>query len=234
MSSEKVILITGTRKGIGRALAEHFLAKGWQVAGCSRGTSDLAHPHYRHFSLDVADEVAVAQMVRTVAKEFGRLDALVNNAGIAAMNHVTLAPGAQARAVLETNVLGSFHCLREAAKVMIRQKSGRIVNFSTVAVPLALEGEAIYAASKAAVETLTRVTARELGEYGITVNAVGPTPVPTDLVKAVPKAKMEALLQRQAIRRWGEFRDVINVVEFFLREDSDFVTGQVVYLGGIG
>jgi 3-oxoacyl-[acyl-carrier protein] reductase len=228
------ILVTGARKGIGRAVAEHYLSRGWQVAGCSRNETDLFHKNYRHFCLDVSDDAAVSSMVKVVAKDMGRLDALINNAGIAAMNHLTLVPSTQARAILETNVLGGFHCLREASKVMIRQKAGRIVNFSTVAVPLALEGEAVYAASKAAVETLTRVAAYELGSYGITVNAVAPTPVKTDLVKAVPNTKMEALLQKQAIRRWGEFSDVINVVDFFLRKESDFVTGQIIYLGGIG
>jgi 3-oxoacyl-[acyl-carrier protein] reductase len=107
------------------------------------------------------------------------------------------------------------------------------VNFATVATPLDLEGEASYAASKAAVESLTRVAARELAPLGITVNAVGPTPVMTDLIRTVPKAKMDALINRQAIRRMGEERDILNVIDFFVRPDSDFVTGQVVYLGGI-
>ena len=102
-----------------------------------------------------------------------------------------------------------------------------------MATPLRLEGELIYAASKAAVESLTEILARELGPTGVTVNAVGPTPVPTDLIKSVPPAKMEALLARQAIRRFGSLKDVINVVDFFLAPGSAFVTGQVVYLGGV-
>ncbi|NNL30780.1 MAG: SDR family oxidoreductase, partial [Gemmatimonadetes bacterium] len=110
---------------------------------------------------------------------------------------------------------------------------GRIVNFSTVAVPLALEGEAAYAASKAAVESLTRVLAKELGSMGITVNAVGPTPIDTDLVRGVPEEKIQALVARQAIGRLGRYEDVTNVVDFYLRPESSFVTGQVVYLGGV-
>ncbi len=227
------LIITGTRKGLGRALAEHFLAKGWSVAGCSRRATDLSHPAYRHFQIDVADEPAVAAMVRAVAKEFGGIDALINNAGIASMNPLALTPGSTVRGVMETNVLGSFLFLRECAKRMMRAKSGRIVNLSTVAVPLSLEGECAYVASKAAVEAVTRVAAREFGAYGITVNALGPTPVDTDLIRFVPKAKIDALVARQAIPRLGTPADVINAVEFFLRPESSFITGQVVYLGGI-
>ena len=107
------------------------------------------------------------------------------------------------------------------------------MNFSTVAVPLALEGEAAYAASKAAVESMTRVLAKELGALGITVNAVGPTPIETDLIQAVPEEKIEGLVARQAIQRLGRHEDVANLVDFFLRPESSFVTGQVVYLGGV-
>lgn len=229
-----VMLITGARKGLGRHLAEHYLARGWRVVGCSREESDLTHPAYTHHRVDITDEAAVVALVRGIQQSHGRLDALLNNAGIAAMNHVLLTPAESARRVFDTNFHGTFLCLREAAKVMTRQKSGRIVNFSTVAVPLDLAGEAVYAASKAAIESLTRVTAHELGAHGITVNAVGPTPVPTDLIKTVPKAKLEALLARQPIARYGEPRDVANVVDFFLQPGSDFITGQVIYLGGIG
>ncbi len=114
-------------------------------------------------------------------------------------------------------MVGVFLFCREAAKLMQRRRFGRIVNFATVATPLKLEGEAIYAASKAAVISLTQILARELADFGITVNAVGPTPVRTDLVAGVPEATMDRLIARQAIRRYGEFRDVDNVVDFFLR-----------------
>jgi len=228
----QVMVISGARKGIGRFLAEHYLAAGWRVFGCSRSATDLTHPAYRHVCLDVADEAAGRELFALVRREAGRLDAVVNNAGIASMNHSLLTPAATVGQVLATNVTGTFLFCREGAKLM-RNSGGRIVNFATVATPLRLEGEAIYAASKAAVVSLTQILAHEFGGYGITVNAVGPTPVKTDLTHAVPPAKMDALIARQAIKRWGEFSDVAQVVDFYLHPGSSFVTGQVIYLGGV-
>jgi 3-oxoacyl-[acyl-carrier protein] reductase len=229
----KVTLITGTRKGIGRFLVEYYARQGHAVVGCSRGKPDWTLPNYRHFEADVADEKAVKAMFSAVRKEFGRLDHLINNAGIASMNHCMLTPVETVRSILATNVVGTFLFCREAARLMERNQWGRIVNFTTVATPLRLEGEAIYAASKAAVGSLTEVLARELAPLGITVNAVGPTPIETDLIRSVPKDRMDRLIARQAIPRMGTFADVANVIDFYLRPESDFVTGQNLFLGGI-
>jgi len=143
-----------------------------------------------------------------------------------------LTPGATAERIFRTNFLGTFLLCREAAKLMMKQKSGRIVNFSTIAVPMDLEGESIYAASKSAVETFTRIFAREVGPMGITVNAVGPTPIETDLIRSVPQDKIRAILDRLAISRLGSFDDVANVIDFFTDPASEYITGQVIYLGG--
>jgi 3-oxoacyl-[acyl-carrier protein] reductase len=229
----RVAIVTGTRKGIGRSLAEHLLSAGHVVYGVSRQESDLEHPSYRHACLDVSDERAVRDLVARVRKEQKRLDFLVCNAGVASMNHALLTPASTVERVFATNVTGTFLFAREAAKLMQSRKFGRIVTLGTVATPLKLEGEAIYAASKAAVVTLTQVLAREFAPFGVTINALGPTPIRTDLVAGVPAAKLDALVERQAIKRFGEMRDVLNVVDFFLRPESDFVTGQVLYLGGI-
>ncbi|WP_041223557.1 SDR family NAD(P)-dependent oxidoreductase [Deferribacter desulfuricans] len=229
----KVFIITGTRKGIGRELANYYLDKGYVVVGCSRGESSIEHKNYRHYSLDVSDESKIIEMIIMTKKEFGKIDILLNNAGIASMNHIITTPYKTAQNIFSTNFFGTFLFLREVAKVMVKQRWGRIVNFTTVATPLRLEGEAMYAASKAAIENLTQITARELADFGITVNALGPTPVPTDLIKNVPKEKMDALLNRQAIKRFGEFKDIVNVIDFFIDERSDFITGQIIYLGGV-
>ena len=231
--SERTMLITGTRKGIGRFLAEHYLEKGYQVVGCSRGKSDLENSNYQHFESDVTDEENINQMFSSIRKHYGALDVLINNAGIATMNHFLLTPASTARSILETNVLGTFTCCREAVKLMTRKGRGRIVNMATVATPLDLEGEAIYAASKAAIVSMTRILAREVADLGITVNAVGPTPIDTDLIKNVPEEKMQALLDRYPLKRYGTFDDVANVIDFFIQPESSFITSQVIYLGGV-
>jgi 3-oxoacyl-[acyl-carrier protein] reductase len=233
VAEPQVLLLTGARKGIGRYLAEHYVVSGYLVVGCSRAPSLYKHDNYFHFCADVADEAGVETLFAEIRSRYGRLHILINNAGIASMNHVLLTPVSTAKKILDTNVLGTFLFCREAAKLMRKQNYGRIVNFSTVATPLKLEGEAIYAASKAAVVTLTKIMAFELASFGIRVNAVGPTPVKTDLVRSVPQSKIDALIARQAIKRWGEFKDIANVIDFFIKPESDFVTGQIVYLGGV-
>ncbi len=230
---KKTMVITGTRKGIGKELAEYYLKKGYFVGGCSRGPSSIKDPAYRHYQLDIADEKSAVKMVRDIYKRYNKIDVLLNNAGTASMNHLVLTPADTAHRIFDTNFFGSFIFLREAAKIMIKQKYGRIVNFSTVAVPLKLEGEAVYAASKSAIETLTKIAAKELGRFGITVNAVGPTPVQTDLIKTLPKETIDNLLKRQSVRRFGEFSDIANVIDFFIDEKSEFITGQIIFLGGV-
>jgi 3-oxoacyl-[acyl-carrier protein] reductase len=228
-----VMVITGTRKGIGRYLAEYYVAKGFKVIGCSRAEADAPLDNYEHYCLDVADEKAVQRMIREVSKKYGHIDVLLNNAGIASMNHILLTPLSTVKRIFETNVFGTFLFAREVAKAMIHKKYGRIINFATVAAPLKLEGEAAYAASKAAVDNFTKVMAKEVGSYNITVNAIGPTPVATDLIKGVSDDKMDALINTQAVKRLGKFEDISNVIDFFMRKESDFITGQTLYLGGI-
>ncbi len=228
-----VILITGTRKGIGKYLTEHFTGMGHTVIGCSRSAIDYEIKNYTHFELDITDERAVKKMFSYIRKTYGKLDVLINNAGIASMNHAVLTSMDTVEKIYKTNVFGTFLFCREASKLMSKNNFGRIVNFTTVAVPLKLEGEAIYASSKAAVINLTEVLSREFADMGITVNALGPTPVKTDLIGAVPEDKLDNLLKRQAIKRYGEFSDVSNVIEFYIKPESSFVTGQTIFLGGV-
>jgi 3-oxoacyl-[acyl-carrier protein] reductase len=228
-----VTLVTGTRVGIGKYLAEHYVRQGHRVIGCSRRSPDWTLDGYTHYTTDVTDEQTVKAMFANLRRTHGRLDHLINNAGIASMNHSLLTPLSTVHSVLGTNVVGTFLFCREAAKLMRLARYGRIVNFTTVAVPLKLAGEAIYVASKAAVLSLTQVLAREFADFGVTVNAIGPVPVATDLIKSVPQDKIDQLLAQQAIRRLGTFEDIANVTDFYLRKESGFITGQNLFLGGV-
>lgn len=229
----EVIVITGTSKGIGKELSNYYLEKDNIVIGCSRKESTIKHENYRHFSLEINDEKAVIKMIRSIKKEFGKIDILLNNAGMASMNHILTTSISSVEKLFSTNFLGTFIFTREVSKVMMKQKYGRIVNYTTVASAFRLEGEAIYAASKAAIENFTQTSAKELAPFNITVNAIGPTPIQTDLIKAVPKNKIDDLLQKQAIKRFGEFDDIKNVIDFFVSRKSSFITAQIIYLGGV-
>ena len=226
-------MVSGSSKGIGKYLVEYYLARGYLVAGCSRGNSSVQHQNYHHFAVNVSDESNVKEMFAEINRKYGRLDVLVNNAGIASMNHILLTPVDTARSILETNFIGTFLLCREAAKLMRKRKFGRIVNLVSIAVPLKVEGEAVYAASKAAILSFTQIAAKELASFGITVNAVGPTPIHTDLIKAVPEEKIQKLIGLQAIPRLGKLEDVSNVIDFFIQPESDFITGQAIFLGGV-
>lgn len=232
MSERPVALVTGSRTGIGRYVAEQLVASGYRVVGCSRRPADWALEGYSHIEADVSDESQVKTLLAEIRRKHKRLDVTFNNAGVASMNHSLLMPADTIDRIMSINVRGTFLVSRESAKLMRQRKWGRIVNLSTVAVPLSLEGEAAYVASKSAVEGLTRVMSRELAELGITVNAIGPAPIETDLIRSVPKAAMQSLLSRLAIRSMGRPEDVFHVLQFLIDRKSDCITGQVIYLGG--
>src|SRR5262249_30589969 len=153
--------------GIGKYLAEYYVAKGCRVFGCSRSAGSVQHEKYTHFEVDVCDEPGAQRMFAEIRSTAGGLDILINNAGIASMNSAFATPIRAVQRILSTNVTGTFLFCREAAKLMMKQRWGRIVNFATVATPLQLEGEAIYAASKAAVCSLNEILAREFAPFGI-------------------------------------------------------------------
>jgi len=222
-------LITGTSQGLGLALAERLLADGWIVHGFARGPQALAHERFSAHVVDVTDEAAVRAAVATIA-ESGRIDLLVNNAGVASMNALLLTPGETAERLMRVNYLGTFHCLQAVGKVMVRQRAGRIVNVTTVAVPLSLEGEAAYVASKAAVEALTKVAAKELASSGVIVGAVGFGPIDTALTRAVPKASLAKI--NDAIG-CPQGTMMTQAVEFIVDHLRSAEAGRVEYLGKI-
>jgi 3-oxoacyl-[acyl-carrier protein] reductase len=228
----KVILITGSSRGIGRYLVERFANRGWTVFGCSRKPMEYTHDRYTHFEVDVADEKAVVRMFSEIRRTKANLYALINNAGAAALNHALTTPLTSMEKMFRVNAIGTMLCSREAAKQMLLRGKGRIINFLTIAYVYNLEGESAYVAAKAAVEAYTRVLSRELGAKGITVNAVAPNPIKTDLIAGVPEDKIQRIIKRQAIPRYGTCDDVGRVIDFYLDPENNFITGQTIYLGG--
>lgn len=227
------IVITGTSRGIGLSLVERYIEQGHFVIGCSRSESEFEHENYKHFVVDLTAEKEINNFALMVKKQYGSIDVLINNAGIASMNHFMLTPLETAKKVMDTNFFAPFLVTRAFINALKKSNHPRIINFSTVAVPFNLDGELAYVASKAAIESMTKILAKELASFKITVNAIGPTPVKTFLTANVPPEKIQNLLDRQAIKRFGEFEDIGNVIDFYIKETSDFITGQIIYLGGV-
>jgi 3-oxoacyl-[acyl-carrier protein] reductase len=232
---QSVALVTGTRSGVGQHLAQHLLERGFAVIGCSRKAPEwtTTSDRYTHFDTDVTSEEQVKTLFGEITRRFGRLDVLINNAGVASMNHVLLTPVSSLRKMLETHVAGTHLASREAVLLMRKRKYGRIVNLSSVAVPLAYEGQAAYVASKASVEALSRVMARELREFGITVNVIGPGPTPTAMIRGVPKAKLDKMVEHFPVKRLTTFEEIASALDFLLLPSASALTGQVIYLAGV-
>ena len=228
-----IIVITGTSRGIGHNIANYYLNNGDVVIGCSRSSSTIDHPNYTHYVVDLISEDELNSFTKSVSKTFKTIDILINNAGIASMNHFLLTPIETSRRLMNVNFFAPLITIRGFINCLKKSQHPRVINFTTVAVPLNLEGELSYVTSKSAVESMTKVLAKELSTFKITVNAVGPTPVKTALTASITPEKLEKLLNQQAIHRFGEFDDIINVIEFFANPKSDFITGQIIYLGGI-
>ena len=233
MSQARNILITGSSRGLGKALAEHYLHKGDNVYGCARSEGSIDHDNYFHYQVDISSPEDVTNFFFSLRKEIKQLDAIINNAGIASMNAFALTPVESFQKIFDINVQGTFLFCQKGFGLLKRSPHPRIINMSTVAVPLQLEGESIYAASKSAVETLTRIIAKEYGGFGITCNAIGPSPIDTALIKGVAKDKIAKLIKRQAVQKMATEEDVLNLADFFLRPESHMISGQVVYLGGV-
>jgi 3-oxoacyl-[acyl-carrier protein] reductase len=188
-------IITGTSRGLGFALASRLLELGWKVHGFSRQAKGPLHASFTAHSVDVGDALAVQRAVDQVMA-LDKIDLLVNNAGAASLNAYLLTPSSVVANIMQVNFFGTFHMMQAVGKGMVRQRRGDIINITTVAVPLALPGEAAYVASKAAVEGLTQVAAQELASSGVHVQAIGFGPIATDLTRAVSPTQLAALNQR--------------------------------------
>lgn len=231
--ASKIVLVTGSSRGVGDILAQHFLAEGATVIGVSRGPAACHHERYQHHQVDIADPAQVQSLFATLRTTVGRLDIVVNNAAVLTSQYALIMPAGAAQAMLNLNVLAPFLVSREAAKLMRKTKSGRIINISSMAVGLEPEGDSVYAASKAALTMLSNVMAKEFASFNVTCNTLGITAIETDMLRQLPRDKIDAVVARLPIPRYATSDDIINALDFFASERSSYVTAQTLYLGGV-
>jgi len=229
----RIVVVTGARKGLGRMLAEYFLAEGAQVVGLSRGESSISHANYQHYGVDVGDEMAVRSAFSKIGRSHGGVHIVINNAAVTASSHAILLPASQAEEIVRTDFLGVLYVSREAAKWMRKGKFGRIINIGSVLSVLEPVGSSVYAAMKAASITVTGVLAKEFASYGITVNTVSVSALQTDMLDQLSPEKRDELLGSLPLSRLATPEDVFNVVDFFASPRSSYITAQTVFLGGI-
>lgn len=232
--SGKIVLVTGARRGVGRLITEHFLKQGAQVIGFSKHLDeDEKSERYRAIEVDVGDADSVAKGFEQVRKQFGRVDIVINNAAVLTSQYAMIMPAAAVKAMLDVNILGTFLVSREAAKLMRKNKWGRIINIGSMAASLEPIGDSVYAASKAAISTLANVMAKEYASLNITCNTLGITGIATDMLSQLPKDKIDSVIASLPLPRYATPDDIFNVIDFFGSERSGYITGQTVFLGGV-
>lgn len=239
--ANKVAIITGSSRGIGKAIALKMAAEGARVVLTARSAEavEAVAAEIRQLgsealalAVDVAVPAQVDAMVKTTVEKFGGIHVLVNNAGLTRDNLVMRMSDDEWSTVLATNLTGTFHCIRAASKVMMKQRAGKIINITSVVAEMGNKGQANYCAAKAGVIGLTKSVARELASRNIQVNAIAPGFVETDMTAGLPEAAKAAMLQSIPLGRPGTSEEVANMAVFLASSDSDYVTGQTMNVDG--
>jgi len=243
--TSKVVLVTGGSRGIGRALVEAFAADGATVlftyAASEASSRELAdslmgrgYP-VQALKADVRSAADMEGVLGLIESEHGRLDVLVNNAGVVRDTLVLAMEETDWEDVLTTNLTGAFHCIKPAARLMLRRRQGAIVNISSIAATRPGRGHCNYAASKGGIEALTRALAAELAPKNIRVNCVAPGMIETDMSRDVRAAAGEQILARVLLKRYGTPADIANAVLYLASDLAAYVTGTVLHVdGGVG
>lgn len=242
---EQVALVTGASRGIGAAVAHTLAAQGFSLAlnhsseRSAEACAELAGELREQFGIkaavfcaDVSDFDATKEMVEQIRERFGRLDVLVNNAGVTQDGLLARMSEEAFDKVISVNLKGAFNCMRHVAPIMMKQRSGRIISISSVVGLYGNAGQVNYAASKAGIVGMTKSAAKELGARGITVNAVAPGFIDTDMTRALSEKAREGVISRIALRELGGVEDVAGAVGFLASKEARYITGHVLTVDG--
>lgn len=238
----KVALVTGSSRGIGAAIAKDLAAHGASVVvnyhsneeAAAAVVADIieAGGQASAMQADVSDFGQASSLIKNIKKEFGQLDILVNNAGTTRDNVIMMMKEADWDLVIDTNLKSAWNCSRAAARIMMRQRNGRIINITSVAGISGNAGQSNYSASKAGMIGLTKSLAKEIGPRNVTVNAVAPGFVPTDLTNEIIEDMRDTIIEFTPLRRIGTAEDVAHLTTFLASDEASFITGQVISVDG--
>jgi len=225
-----VIIVTGASRGLGQAITERIIEKGENVIGLARSVTGMS---IDAIECDVSDYASVKNASREVKRMKKPVKAFINAAGVASMNMAVTTDESTVQRLIQTNLVGTIYCCQLFAPIMLRQKYGSFINFSTIAVALALKGESVYAASKAGVESFSRTFAREMADFNVRVNCIAPGPIRTDLLRGITDTQIEKITSQQVIPKQFQKSDVCDLVELLIDEKAASLSGQVLNVGGV-
>ena len=238
----KIVLVTGAGRGIGASIAKRFASEGAEVIVNYSGNDEAAQKtvdeitatggQAQKYKCSVNDSESVKVMIDEIIKKFGRIDILVNNAGITKDGLMLRMTDEDFDRVIDVNLKGTFNCTKYVSKYMLKQKSGKIINISSVVGLSGNAGQVNYSASKAGIIGITKSAAKELSSRGITVNAVAPGYVDTDITKVLSDNIRNEILKNIPLQRMGNVEDISNCVAFLASEDASYITGQVISVDG--